>query len=162
MQEPKAKDQKYYNVTLNRSKSFSAYFPLFSEFFRYILVGGSAFLLDMGILYITKTYLFSGLGLFDILLATACGFTAGLIYNYILSFVFVFKKINKDAKQHRMRSFIIFTVIGVIGLGLTEVLMYGGILLVGEQYYLLVKAVTAGIVLLWNYAARKILIFKGV
>jgi hypothetical protein len=39
--------------------------------------------------------------------------------------------------------------------------MYTGIRLAGSPFYLVVKVVTAGVVLLWNYIARKLLVFKG-
>jgi putative flippase GtrA len=112
-------------------------------------------------LYVTKTYIFYGLGAAGILIAAACGFIAGLIFNYILSIAFVFKKINENVRKHKVRSFIIFTIIGVAGLGLTEFLMYAGISVFGQRLYLAVKVGTAGIVLIWNYGARKLLIFKG-
>ncbi|MDR2509274.1 MAG: GtrA family protein [Spirochaetaceae bacterium] len=131
------------------------------EFLRYVLVGGSAFVIDIGVLYFTKTYIFQKLATSGILAATACGFIAGLIYNYTLSILFVFKNACETVAAHKTRSFIVFTIIGLIGLGLTELLMYTGIRLAGSPFYLVVKVVTAGVVLLWNYIARKLLVFKG-
>jgi putative flippase GtrA len=139
------------------------YWPLLLEFSRYVLVGGGAFLVDISVLELTLRYLFSNLAPHTgILLATACGFLAGLVCNYIFSCIFVFQKIDAKAKRHKTRSFILFAIIGVIGLGLTELLMYTGIHLIGTDWYLAIKIFTAGVVLLWNYLARKILIFKGV
>ncbi|MDR3158228.1 MAG: GtrA family protein [Zoogloeaceae bacterium] len=139
------------------------YWPLLLEFSRYALVGGGAFLVDVSVLELTLRYIFSDLAInTGILLATASGFIAGLICNYIFSCIFVFQKIDAKAKQHKTRSFILFAIIGVIGLGLTELLMYIGIHhLIGPDWYLAIKIFTAGVVLLWNYLARKILIFKG-
>jgi putative flippase GtrA len=154
------KQQANYSTFHNHVKSFLTNPSLFFEFFRYLLVGGSAFLLDIGILYITKKYLFSGLGTGGILLAAALGFTAGLLYNFFLSLVFVFRKVNHNAANHKIRSFVLFAIIGIIGLGFTETGMYGGIKLLGQNYYLLVKIVTAVIVLMWNYIARKIFVFR--
>ena len=134
---------------------------LIHEFFRYLLVGGIAFVIDFSILYLTKTLLFSRMGHTGILLAAALGFIAGLIFNYIFSMIFVFKQISEKAKQQKIRSFTLFTIIGIIGLLLTELCMYTGIYLLGEKWYLLVKIITAGIVLMWNYLGRKSLIFKG-
>ena len=131
------------------------------EFFRYVLVGGSAFLIDAGTLYLVQTYLLYPWGKTGILISTAIGFTVGLIFNYILSNLYVFKKIDDKVKKQPMRSFIIFAVIGVIGLILTEIGMYAGVELCGEKYYMFVKVVVAAVVLLWNYIARKVFIFKG-
>jgi putative flippase GtrA len=141
-------------------KFLSSYRPLFYEFSRYALVGGLAFIVDFGALYFSKTFLFFSLGQAGILLAAALGFTAGLILNYTLSLIFVFKKANRNAKQHKVRSFVLFALIGIIGLLVTELCMLTGIRILGQERYLAVKIVTAGIVLAWNYAARKILIFR--
>jgi len=134
---------------------------LIYEFLRYILVGGIAFLVDFGVLYLSKTLFFSYMGNTGILLAAALGFTAGLIFNYIFSLLFVFKQIDENAKRRKIRSFVLFAVIGIIGLLITELCMYAGIYIFGQKWYLIVKIFTAGIVLLWNYAGRKVLIFKG-
>jgi len=131
------------------------------EFLRYVLVGGSAFVIDIGTLFLVRTYVLYSWGAKGVLISTAIGFIAGLIFNYIFSNLFVFKRIDEKVKKHPIRSFTIFTIIGIIGLGLTELGMYGGIQIFGLDYYLLVKIFTAAIVLLWNYIARKVFIFKG-
>ena len=94
-------------------------------------------------------------------MAAAFGFSAGLIFNFILSFAFVFKTIDEHAKQNRRRSFIIFLIIGLTGLLITELLMLLGITIFGPNWYLIVKVFISGIVLMWNYIMRKIFIFKG-
>jgi putative flippase GtrA len=128
-----------------------------------VVVGGSAFLVDISVLQLCLDYFFHDLTVNDgILLATALGFMAGLICNYTFSCLFVFQKIDEKAKQHKTRSFILFAIIGIVGLGLTELLMFLGILLMGEDRYIAVKIFAAGVVLVWNYLARKIMIFKGV
>jgi putative flippase GtrA len=139
----------------------SKYKPLVHEFFRYVLVGGSAFIIDFGILYLSKTFLFSALGETGILLAAALGYLTGLVFNYVFSLSFVFKQTSEAAKQHKARSFALFALIGITGLLITELCMFAGISLFGQQRYSAVKIITAGIVLMWNYIARKTLIFKG-
>ena len=62
---------------------------LLLEFLRYVLVGGSAFVVDFAVLYLTRTYLFGSLGQEGILLATAIAFLAGLAFNYIFSILFI-------------------------------------------------------------------------
>jgi putative flippase GtrA len=148
-------------IPVQINKRISRYRELFHEFLRYVLVGGIAFIVDMLVLYLSRTLLFSHMGHTGILIATALGFTAGLVFNYIFSLLFVFKQIDENAKRHKIRSFVLFVIIGIIGLLITELCMYAGINLFGEEWYLVVKIFTAGLVLLWNYAGRKILIFKG-
>jgi putative flippase GtrA len=134
---------------------------LLHEFLRYVLVGGAAFIVDFGVLYLARTLVFFRLGHTGILLAAALGFTAGLVFNYIFSLLFVFKQIDENAKHRKIRSFVLFVIIGIIGLFITELCMYAGVYLFGQRWYLIVKIFAAGIVLLWNYAGRKIFIFKG-
>jgi putative flippase GtrA len=105
--------------------------------------------------------IFYRLGHNGILLAAAFGFIAGSVFNYIFSLLFVFKQIDENAKRRKIRSFVLFVIIGIIGLFITELCMYAGIYLFGQRRYLIVKIFAAGIVLLWNYAGRKVFIFKG-
>jgi putative flippase GtrA len=136
------------------------YKQLIHEFFRYVFVGALAFTVDFGILYLSKTFLFSRTGISGILFATACGFLGGLFTNYILSSIFVFKKTSESAKRNKVRSFLIFTLICLTSLGLTELLMYIGVRIAGEREYLFIKCFIAGIVLIWNYVSKKIFVFE--
>ncbi len=141
---------------MNQNEKWKA---LVKEFARYLVVGGSAFLVDYGVLYLTKTYLFQSLGDTGVYLATALGFLAGLIYNYILSLIWVFQSAKTQNKGKTIGAFVIFAVIGVIGLLLTEGGMYIGYQLLGINY-LIVKLFVAAVVLLWNYGARKVILFR--
>jgi putative flippase GtrA len=132
--------------------------PLLMEFIRYLLVGGSAFLVDFGILVLCNSVL-PDMGGFRLYIATALGFIAGLIFNYIFSILFVFQSARNGKTGRSAAAFLMFTLIGVIGLGLTELGMYVGVQ-VFTINYMLVKIVITGIVLIWNYLGRKIFIFK--
>ena len=132
---------------------------LFREFARYLVVGGTAFLVDYGVLYLTKTFLFASIGDTGVYLATALGFLAGLTYNYILSLIWVFQSAKDQKKGRTVGAFLVFAVIGAIGLLLTEGGMFLGYQLLHINY-MVVKLFVAAFVLLWNYGARKILIFK--
>jgi putative flippase GtrA len=153
---------------------------LLFEFLRYIVVGGIAFIVDFGSLYIFKEYVFYKLTFpYDVYLATSVGFILGLIVNYILSLKFVFTQAKDQGKGRDTKSFAIFAIIGIIGLGLTNLGMYLGCDLFKPQLdscltyigdlikydlvkygYLLVKCIVTAVVLLWNYAGRKIIIFR--
>jgi putative flippase GtrA len=133
------------------------FFQLIQEFSRYVLVGGIVFAIDFSVLYLTRTFLFPSLGVSVVILATACG----LVANYILSSIFVFKKISESAKHRKLRSFIIFPLtFALLGLGLAAMLMYLGVRLAGEYRYLLLKCFTASVVLLWNYVSKKVFVFQ--
>lgn len=120
----------------------------FIQFFRYVFVGGAAFVVDAAVLWLCSLKM-------NYLLATAIAFAAGLIANYLLSKWLVFTR----RKGRAAMEFLAYGVIGVIGLGITEGLMY---LLTGVigLHLLISKIIAAAIVLVWNFAARKILLYR--
>ena len=121
-----------------------------------MIVGGSAFLIDIGVMYIFKEYIFQGRFLY---LAVFIGYMVGLIYNFFFSCKYVFENGFTKIKNKEMSSFVIFTIIGILGLLLTELLMKLFVDII-QIYYILSKIFTAAIVMFWNYIARKIIIFK--
>lgn len=132
---------------------------LVQEFSRYVLVGGTAFVIDVALLYVFKNYVFYNLAEMGIYISAAIGFIGGLIFNYTLSLFFVFTSAKKQNKGKTIGAFLIFSLIGVVGLLFTELGMYIGIKLFAMNY-LIVKILVAGAVLIWNYGIRKILIFR--
>lgn len=121
------------------------------QFFRYIFVGGISFVVDAGVLFIVKN-----LGL-NYLLAAAIGFAVGLAMNFSLSKKFIFtKKSNvKDSKAE----FLVYALIGIGGLIITEILMYVLTDKLG-LYFMISKIFVTAVTLVWNYSARKIILYK--
>ena len=122
----------------------------FIQFLRYCFVGGLAFLVDYGMLYVL-----SDLISLHYIIAASVAFIAGLVVNYFLSTRWVFSGAKLTNKR---REFIVFALIGVVGLFLTDLLMYVLTDKVGF-HYLISKLVTAAIVLFWNFIARKVILF---
>ncbi|OOM74854.1 GtrA family protein [Clostridium sp. BL-8] len=132
---------------------------IINEFIKYIFVGGAAFCLDTLTLYLCKTKVFLELGHIGLYISTALGFLAGLIFNYIFSLIFVFRGAIEENRGKNALSLFLFLIIGILGLFLTEAGMYVGVDFLNMNY-LFTKVIVAIIVLVWNYTARKILIFK--
>lgn len=129
------------------------------EFLRYCIVGGISFLVDFGLLSVFYHFVFNETGKFSLGISTAIGFIGGLIVNYILSIVFVFLNAKEEKKGQDFKSFMIFAIVGVIGLVLTELGMHLGVHVLLWNY-MIVKIIVTALVLIWNYGMRKILIFK--
>ena len=129
------------------------------EFLRYAVVGGIAFLADFGTLVLCEELLFKTISL-GVYFATAVGFVVGLIINYVLSISFVFIQEKDRGKGRSVGAFLVFGVIGLLGLVWTELGMWVGVEFL-RWNYMLVKIFVTGMVLLWNYLARKLLIFNG-
>ncbi|HIZ26527.1 MAG TPA: GtrA family protein [Candidatus Barnesiella merdipullorum] len=124
---------------------------LLIQFVRYFFVGGFAFVLDFGLLYILTEY--AGL---HYLLSATLSFIAGLLVNYIISCLWVFS--NSKFKS-RIVEFLFFAAIGVVGLGLNDFLIWLFTDCIGT-HYMFSKIVAAAVVYLWNFFARKYLVFR--
>lgn len=116
------------------------------QLFRYIFVGGIATIFDWAALYICTE---SGI---NYLVSTVIGFILGIIVNYILSKLFVFNG-QKSKTKTKLVEIILYSVIGLIGLGMSECIMYVAVDKLGI-WYMLGKFVATVITLLWNYIAR--------
>lgn len=123
----------------------------FIQFFRYIFVGGFAFLVDAFALWLCEKFM-------HYMIAAAIAFVVGLAANYVLSICFVFS----ESKQvtNKVKEFTVYAVIGIIGLILTEAIMYLCTDVVG-LYFLLSKIIAAAIVLVWNFVARKKILYTN-
>ncbi|MCM1168234.1 MAG: GtrA family protein [Ruminococcus sp.] len=132
---------------------------LIKEFFRYAVVGGISFLADFGTLTLFEEIVLGKSGDWRIFVSTAAGFVVGLVINYVLSLIFVFRSEDNSSSGKSAGEFIVFALVGVVGLGITEGLMHLGVNVL-NFHYMAVKIVTAGIVLVWNYLGRKILVFN--
>jgi putative flippase GtrA len=122
------------------------------QFLRYAVVGGVAFAVDAGLLWALTALA----GLYY-LLSAAISFTAGLVVNYLLSRCWVFERRTLSSTT---LEFTIFTLIGIVGLGLNQLLMWSFTEKLG-LYFLLSKCFAAGCVLLWSFGARKWALFSG-
>ena len=107
------------------------------QFIRYFFVGGTAFIVDIGSLYILTEFF----GIYYLISATIA-FILGLIANYLLSISWVFNKRTLDNKK---LEFGIFTIIGIIGLVLNAVLIWFFTEYI-QIYYMLSKIITAAII----------------
>lgn len=124
----------------------------FLQLFRYGFVGGIAFIVDYGTLYICTEFV----GIHH-LVSAAMAFIFGLIVNYLLSTTWVFASRTQKSKWVE---FVIFTIIGIIGLGLNEIIIYIGTDVFGI-HYMLSKLISTATVFFWNFFARKIVLFKN-
>ena len=152
---------------------------LFWEIFRFLLVGGTATIVDYFIFWLFDGLLFPLISTsawwvtLSLILATALGFCAGLIVNWLLSVSFVFRQVKNKEEVKSQKSFLIFTVIGVIGLLITEIgvvalvallpefPLFGVTELLGTTWAKwTAKIIMTCIVLVWNYVGRKLFVFK--
>ena len=91
------------------------------------------------------------------LISAAMAFIIGLAINYSLSTQWVF---SEHRLSNKKAEFIIFSIIGVVGLFLNEILIYI-ITTQAGTHSMLSKLISTAIVFLWNFGARKIILYTN-
>jgi putative flippase GtrA len=124
---------------------------LVKQFTRYLIVGGAAFVVDFGSLYLLTE--FAG---FHYLKAAALAFVFGLVTNYCLCRLWVF---DRRTVSSTAVEFTVFAVIGLLGLGLNEAILWF-VTVKMHLHYLIAKCASASLVLVWNFGARKTILFR--
>ncbi len=125
---------------------------LFRQIMKFAVVGGTAFIIDWGVM-VLLVELFH----FNEILASALSFCVSVIYNYILSITWVFDVGDGGSKP---REFTVFLILSVIGLGINTLIMYLMDILVGSRWYMLSKVLAGGVVMVYNFITRKLFLEK--
>ena len=126
----------------------------------YLIVGGTAALVEWGLFYLFFYYLLVGLGLsVDTLtmVATALAFGLSTLYHYFLGNILVF---DSGSKYDKSKELSLVFLVSIMGLVFNLVLMYVFVGLLAWQP-MLAKVITSCIVVVWNYLSRKKWIFKS-
>lgn len=124
---------------------------LLRQLFLYLIVGGTAFVVDFLALYGLTEFVS-----LHYLLSATLSFLLGLAVNYALCISWIF---DYRALQNALHEFTVFALIGVVGLVLNNVLLYGFTEGLG-LYYLASKLLAAGFVLVFNFSLRRHILFS--
>ncbi len=133
------------------------------QFFRYSLVGTFAFLLDAGLLFLLINFDFFRQ---YYLLAASLSFLLGITVNYILSIRWVFA--DRSVKNPLIE-FGVFALIGLSGLMLNLFFIwfftehvFTSLFWIEEKRLriMIAKLFATAIVYLWNFTAKKVLLFR--
>jgi len=125
---------------------------LVRQLLRYVVVGGISFVVDYGSLWLLTEK--AGL---PYLLSAALAFILGLTCNYYLSTRWVF---GESRIKSPVGEFAAFALVGVVGLGINELVMFASTEGLG-LHYMLSKIISTVIVFFWNFFARRYLVFKS-
>ncbi len=143
---------------------------LLLEILRFLIVGGLSTIVDYAVFYLCNKLIFKNVDFnVNLFFSTALGFLSGFLVNWFLQ-RFVFKHVTKDDQRDKI-VFIKFTVVSLIGLGLTELGMFVASLtfdtfnltvfgITFDFWKLFFKVLMTVIVLIWNYLARKFFVFR--
>lgn len=122
------------------------------QLFRYIFVGGFAFIIDYGLLFLLTEFIG-----FHYLVSATISFSVGLIVNYIISTHWIFRK---SKLSNLALEFIIYGAIGVVGLIINDFLLF---ILTDKLnlHYMISKLITTILVMGWNFVGRRTILFKN-
>ena len=140
---------------------------LLAEIGRFLLIGGFATIVDYALFKLFNLVILTGLKEnINLAISTFIGFVSGLIINWVFSARFVYRYNKKTTNKQ----FLLYLLICVVGLGLTELGMllaspafdkfYLTIIIKFDFWKLFFKCLMTLIVLILNYLGRKFLIFK--
>lgn len=124
---------------------------LIEQMIKFGFVGFLCFFIDYGIMVLLTEV--AGI---VYLVSSACSFTVSVIVNYILSVTFVFET---DKEKSRIKEFIVFVFLSIIGLGINQLCMWFGVELLHISY-LIVKIGATAVVMVYNFISRKLIIEK--
>ncbi len=123
---------------------------MLNEFIKYFISSAVALSIDFSLLYLLTEFV-----KIHYLLSAVISFISGVITIYLLSIMWVFKE---RKIENRKKEFIIFTIIGVIGLAINSI----GMWMFTEKlhfHYLKSKILITAFVFMWNFTARKFILF---
>ncbi len=118
---------------------------------RYAVSGGVAFVADFLLLYVL-----TDCAHVHYLLSAILSFCVGLLITYLLSVYWIFDKRRFDS---RVPEIIIFVLIGLVGLLITALFMWLFTDLL-QIHYLLSKVLTTLVSTVWNFLAKKFMLFS--
>ncbi len=119
---------------------------LVKQIIKFGIVGAIATVIDFTVLAFLTEFFF-----WDPVAAAAVSFIVSLVFNYCASMRYVFKH-REDIS--RKKEFVLFVLLSAIGLGLNELIMALGVHALHTNY-LVVKVVSTGFVMIWNFISRK-------
>lgn len=120
------------------------------QIIRFCVVGGTAFLIEFGVFWLC-THLFG----INYLISNCIAFSISVIYNYILSILWVFD----TRKQNKVVEMVIFIALSIVGLGINELILWLAVDFMGIGY-LIAKVAATAIVTIYNFISRKLILEK--
>ena len=115
------------------------------EIFKFLIAGGSCFLLELATLYILTEFV----GL-NYLTSAAIAFTLAVIINYFMCAYWVF-----ETKKSSLKTKIIFISTSIAGLGINQLCMWLFVEFF-NVHYIAAKIIAAAIVTIWNFITKRL------
>lgn len=125
---------------------------LIEQLMKFGIVGVICFGIDYGLMiFLTE---FCGI---SYLVSSGISFSVSVMVNYTLSLKFVFET---DKDNNKVVEFLIFIILSVVGLGINQVLMWVCVDKL-HVYYMISKIGVTGVVMVYNFVTRKLILEKS-
>ena len=122
---------------------------LLIQFAKFGVAGFFSFIIDYGLLIVLTE-----LTPFEYFASSAISYTVSVLFNYILSLKYVF---DVKEERNRMREAGLFLFLGIVGLGLTQMIMWICVEKL-SLFYALAKLLSTLLVSTYNFISRKMLL----
>ncbi|HVV25592.1 MAG TPA: GtrA family protein [Candidatus Saccharimonadales bacterium] len=132
---------------MTKAKEFTLYLYR-HHFVRYLLVGGTTFVIDFGILVILHGHLKLNLGT-----SASVSYWVSIIYNFALNRYWTFDSREKDSLARHISTYMILLILNYL-FTVTFVSVVGA-----HINYIIAKALAVGIQMIWTYPIYKKYIF---
>lgn len=120
------------------------------QFFLYLIVGGLATIVEWAVFYVLNSFL-----LIHYALSTAIAFILSTFANCFFGRLILFH----ESKQNIAKELVKIYAVSIIGLLMNIAIMFVAVEKIGIQE-ILSKIIATGIVFIWNFLIRKLLIYK--
>jgi putative flippase GtrA len=124
---------------------------IFFQLFRYVIAGGGLFLIDVVLFYVFAVFLN-----INYLAVNSTLFLFGSVLNYILSYKWVFLNSNIDSHSRNIKVLLLVLLFSLL-LSNLQLYFYIEILTLDK---LDSKLLSAAVVFIWNFLARKYFVFR--
>lgn len=117
---------------------------------RYCISGTISTIADFGVTVLLKEC-------FGVIprIAAVCGFLVSIIISYTFATLWIFDEHRFDKRVFEVLGYLFVTIVGA---GLTWSIMFLGVNVIGI-HYIIVKFFAVGVVTIWNFCAKKVLVF---
>lgn len=88
-------------------------------------------------------------------IAAVCGFLVSIMISYTFATLWIFDEHRFDKRVFEVLGYLFVTIVGA---GLTWSIMFLGVNVIGI-HYIIVKVFAVGVVTIWNFCAKKVLVF---
>ena len=116
---------------------------------KYLVVGGTCTIVDMGLLYVLTEYA----GIYYVL-AAALSFTTGVTLNYFMCTGWIFEESKIKNKGVEILLYFVISIIGLL-INVTGIWLLTNFL---ALHFMLSKFLATALTLIWNFCSRKYLL----